>query len=336
MSHAGPGRPYLACVAQACFQCGASYVYILPGNKPLSRTGLDEPVPFEGSVVESSHIDEFIASQVPLLQKQIFDSTGFARFASGLFRGARCRVDLITTVSGPAIVMHFLPDSLPGTDVLNISREVLEFAGESSGIFLLCGKPGSGKTTTLASILQYINETTFKHIVWICDAGEYVLTPCKAFVNQIETGYLGHGCDLIERAAWLGADVIALDLQLDENLAWQAVRTAEMGASVFLALNASNTASGLENLANTVSSGSRREFIHRLSHVFSGALYQELIQGVESPVPAMEILVGTDPVRNLLREGRFLQITDLIAAGGKYRMQTLEADKKRLSGEGLI
>lgn len=336
MSHDGSGRSYLTGIARACFEHGASYVYIMPENKPLARIGLDQPVPFGDSPLEKTHIEEFLDSQVPSPHKEAFASTGFARFAFALCPGARCRVDLIMTVDGPSAVMHFLPDTLPGIDMLNVPGKVIEFAAASSGVFLICGKPRAGKTTTLASILQKINRTFFNHIVWICEASEYLLGPSRSFVNQIETGYLGKVFDVTQRAVWIGADVVALDIRIDENLAWQAVSAAERGASVLMVVPASDAVAGLENLANTVSSASRQEFAARLSRVFSGALYQELIQGVKSPVPAIEFLVGTEPVRNLLREGRFPRIKDLIAAGGKYGMKTLESSKQRLSDEGLI
>jgi twitching motility protein PilT len=308
----------------------------MPHHRPLAGIGLDEPVRLDLPAVEEHHIEEFLSSQVPTPHRQLFDSTGFARFGFHLCAGARCRVDLIMTVGGPALVMHFLPDPLPGPEELNTSEEVLDLVANGPGLFLICGKPRSGKTTTLASVLQYMNATSFRYIAWLCGAAEYLLAPGRAFVNQVETGHLMYGSGPVETAVWMGADVVALDLQVDDKLAWQAVLAAERGARVFMVLPACDTANGLQNLANTVNSDLRREFIARLSEVFGGALYQELVRGIKAPVAVMEILVGTDPVRNLLKEGKFAQLPDLIHAGGKYGMQTLEAARKRLSDEGLI
>lgn len=336
VSNAEPGKPYIYHVAEAGFRHGASYLYITMESRPFVRVGLQDLVPFGDSAINKGQVQEFIDRKAPAFHKKKFDSTGFARFAFPMGQGARCRVDLVSTVKGPSIALHMLPGELPGLDSLNLSRAVLDYACANSGIFLVCGKPRSGKTTTLASMLQQVNESSCKHVVWISEVAEYLLAPCKSFVNQIETAYLDDVCEMTAILAPMGADVIAFDLQAEEGLLWQAVLAAENGASVFLTTQCAGTTYGLEKLVNTVGSGLRREFASRLSQVFTGAVYQELVQGAGSPVPATEFLVGTQPVKNLLREGKFLQIQDLIAAGEKYGMETLEKSKRRLSGGGLI
>lgn len=324
-------------VAQTALEDGVSYLYVIRDSRPFARIGLNPPMPFGNSVITQRQIHEFIDSKVPTLQQQRLNSLGLARFAFSLNNGARCRVDVVRSVKGPALTMHMVPGVVPTLESVHLSEAIANFLDMDNGLLLVCGKPRSGKSTTLASIIHEINLACGKHIVWISDTAEYVFDSAISFVTQVDlSGFDGQDARPAGIISVLGPDVVALDLPLTEPVIRQAVLTAQNGAQVILALQCASTTNGLEMLVSTISEASRQEFLGKLSEVFQGAVYQELLQGTESIVPVTEVLVGIQPVKNLLRSGRISQIADMIPAGTKHGMETLETSKQRFSRKGLI
>ncbi len=324
-------------VAYTAFEHGASYLHVIRDSRPFARIGLNPPEPFGELVITQRQIHQFIDNNAPAFQQQHFDSFGFARFAFSLQKGARCRVDVVNSVKGPSLTMHMLHGTLPSLDSLHLAETVGNFKGMDKGLFLVCGKPRSGKSTTMASLVHEINLSQGKYILWISDTAEYLFDSNRSFVTQVDLSSLRKpdtkAADLIRV---LGPDVIALDIPLNEPIVRQAVLAAHNGSQVVLTTQCSSTAKGLEMVVNSVSSGLRQEFLDELSQVFQGAVYQELMQGTESIVPVTEVLIGIQPVKNLLRSGKISQIADMIPAGAKYGMETLESSKQCLSGKGLI
>ena len=126
----------------------------------------------------------------------------------------------------------------------------------------------------------------------------------------------------------MAPDVLVLDMLLSHNVLEQALVLAEAGAQVFLGVQSTGTVHGLEALTRAVNYDYRQDFRNRLSRVFESAVYLELVQGVTGIVPATEVLVGIEPVRNLLRDGKFSHISETIPTGGKYGICLLYTSRR--------
>lgn len=328
-------EPALWSILHEAMEHDVSYLYITGGSRPLARIGLGELEPLGDHPVSEGQILRFIDERVPEFQRRLMGSRGYARFVFSIGSGIRCRVDLIKTVKGQALIIHFVDETPPRPESLGLQEIIGELVDKKHGVFLICGRPRSGKSTVLASLAEEINRKSGKHIVWISHGAEYLFTPHMSFVFQIDIA--GHGIEEgVSNLLKMAPDVLVLDMLLSHNVLEQALVLAEAGAQVFLGVQSTGTVHGLEALTRAVNYDYRQDFRNRLSRVFESAVYLELVQGVTGIVPATEVLVGIEPVRNLLRDGKFSHISETIPTGGKYGMETLQKSKERLSAKGLI
>ncbi len=317
-------------------EINVSYLYIEKDSHPLVKVGLSELKPLVGFEVGEPDILEFINEKMPESHRDILSLKGYTRFAFIQAPGVRCRADVAITVNGPAIVIHIANEFPPNLESLGLAEVIGGFLCKGQGLFLVCSKPRSGKSTALASLVEKVNQTSSKHIVWISHATEYSFTPGMSFVCQFEICDIHHTGVAVPILSAVVPDIAVIDMLPNQEILEQSLWAAENGTQVFLAVQSTDTAHGLEALVNAVDANTRQDFRHRLSRVFRFAVYLELLQGINSIVPAAEVLSGTEPVKNLLKEGKFARIPETIPTGAKYGMETLEKSKQRLSAKGLI
>lgn len=323
-------------IVDAAAKSNVSYLYIARDSYPLAKVGLRELKPLAGFEVTEPQILEFINEKMPESHRHMFSLTGYARFAFAQAPGLRCRVDVAMTVKGPALVIHITDEIPPNLESLGLAEVIGEFPCKGQGVFLVCSKPRSGRSAALASLVEKVNQTSAKHIVWISQAAEYSFTPGMSFICQFEIPDIHHTGAAVPNLSAVVPDIAVVDMLPNQKILEQSLFVAENGAQVFLGVQSTDTAHGLEALVNAVDPNTRKDFRYRLSRVFRFAVYLELLKGIDNIVPAAEVLSGTEPVNNLLKEGKFARISETIPTGAKYGMETLEKSKERLSAKGLI
>jgi len=313
-----------------------SYLYVKRDSPILGRKAAGDLEVFQSRTVSQSQLDSFFSLQVPLPHRKVFDSQGYTRFMLITDKALRSRFDLIETTDGIAIISHILPDTPEDPECIGLGDAFGDFTATNGGLYFVCSKPRSGKSTALASLIAKINSQTSKHILWVSEGTEFLFEQSTSFVSQLEVN-VPDGAKLspIILETW-SPDVIATDMPLHGEFVEWLLRAAETGAKVFVCMQSPGTVYGLYTLVSRVDPDRRDDARHRLANVFERAVYIELIQGLNDIVPATEILVGIEPVRNLLREGKFEQVLDMIPAGSKYGMQTIEKSKSYLSKMELI
>lgn len=251
---------------------------------------------------------------------------------------SRFRVNVFLQRGSIGLAMRSIPYKIPSFAELGLPDVVERFVSLPQGLVLVTGPTGSGKSTTLASMIDYINMHRACHILTIEDPIEYVHTHKRSAVNQRE---VGEDTDSFPRALRSALredpDVLLVGEMRDLESIQIALTIAETGHLVFATLHTNDTGQAVDRIVD-VFPGERQDQIRiQLANSLSGIIHQRLIPRLHGGrVAAFEVLVATTPVRNLVREGKSRQLRNSVMTGQKEGMQTLEASLTALVRQGVI
>lgn len=267
-----------------------------------------------------------------------FDFEGEVDFSFSWQDRARFRGNAFRQRHSSALALRLIPFAIPSFEDLGLPNIVNKFVNLPLGLVLVTGPTGSGKSTTLASMIEYINTHRACHIVTIEDPIEYMHHHKKSAVNQRE---IGEDTVSFERALKSvlreDPDVLLLGEMRDLESIAAALTIAETGHLVFATLHTNDTAQALDRIVDVFPSDRRPQIQVQLAHVLEGVLYQRLLPRKDGGLVAgFEVMVGNHAVRNLVREGKTGQLRNVVATHQSEGMQTLESDLTRLVMEGAI
>jgi twitching motility protein PilT len=306
-------------------ECGASDLHLRAGTLPLIRLhGRLQPLP------EIDSPDGYEAALLDILtesQRQTFATRNDLDFAYEIPGIARFRVNLLRQHKGLGAVFRLLPSHLRALEELGLPPVVYSLARLEQGLVLVTGPTGSGKSTTLAAIIDYINQEHDKHIVTIEDPLEFIHPSKKSLVTQREVG-----AHTMSFAAALRAvlredpDIILLGELRDLETISLAITAAETGHLVFGTLHTRTAASTVDRLIDVFPPDQQGQIRTMLAETLKGVIAQQLLIRADGQgrVVAVEILVGTTALANLVREGKTYQIPSLIQTGRREGMQTMD------------
>jgi twitching motility protein PilT len=237
-----------------------------------------------------------------------------------------------------AVALRLIPIEIPSFEELGLPEIVETFVNLPYGLVLVTGPTGSGKSTTLASMIEYINRHRACHILTIEDPIEYVHQHQKSAVNQRE---IGDDADSFEHALRSALredpDVILVGEMRDLESIQIALTIAETGHLVFATLHTNDTAQALDRIIDVFPAERRAQIEVQLSGSLAGIIYQRLLPKPESGmVAAFEVLVANNAVRNLIREGKTRQLRNVITTSQSEGMHTLEMSLTDLVAAGTI
>ena len=276
---------------------------------------------------------------------QRMEELGEADFAYSVDDRMRFRVNLFKQKGDYAFVMRLLPVDMPKPEKLGLPNAVLDFVNLKRGIVLVTGETGSGKSTTLASLINIINETQQKHIITIEDPIEFVHHHKKSLINQRELGI-----DTMSFANALRAslredpDIILVGEMRDLETIQTALTAAETGHLVFSTLHTNSAPATIDRVVDVFPQGQQEQIRVQLANVIEGIVCQQLLPVREGNgrVAAFEVMVSTPAIRNLIRQGQSFQLTSQIQTGKKLGMQTMDDclfslfQKKKIFAEDAI
>ena len=253
--------------------------------------------------------------------------------------GSRSRVNVFFQQGRAAATLRLLSNEIPTLQQLSMPPVLTKLADEPRGLILVTGPTGSGKSTTLAAMIDHINKTRRDHIITIEDPIEYVYQGKQALIHQREVGE-----DVPSFAAALRSalredpDVILVGEMRDYETISAAVTAAETGHLVLSTLHTIGAAQTIDRIIDVCPTGAQNQIRGQLAAVLRGVITQQLLPlaGGQGRCAATEILVGTDAVANLIREGKCYQIPSVLQSGAALGMHSLNADLARLVSLGRI
>ena len=251
---------------------------------------------------------------------------------------SRFRVNAFNQSQGVGAVFRTIPSKILTMDDLGMGKVFKDIAKTPRGLVLVTGATGSGKSTTLAAILDYINSTRYDHILTIEDPIEFVHASKKCLVNQREVHRDTRSfSDALRAALREDPDIILVGEMRDLETIRLALTAAETGHMVFGTLHTSSAAKTVDRIIDVFPSEEKSMVRSMLSESLQAVVSQTLLKkNSGGRVPAHEILIGTPAIRNLIREDKVAQMYSAIQTGNALGMQTLDQSLKALVNQGLI
>ena len=253
--------------------------------------------------------------------------------------GVRTRINLFRQQGSLSAAIRLLAEGIPDLEDLHLPTVVATFPDYRSGIVLVTGETGSGKSTTLAAILNRINHTRPAHIITLEDPIEYVYTPDKCVINQRQVG-----TDTASYADGLRAilredpDVILIGEMRDLNTIETALTAAETGHLVFATLHTNSAADSIDRMVNVFPEGQQRQIRLQLSTTLRAVISQQLLprKSGRGRAAACEIMVVNSAIKNLIREGKTPQMESFIAMNGQNGSILMDAALQKMVREGTV
>ena len=316
----------------------ASDLHLFADTFPVFRV-MGKLVPYEASgVVSSSALMGHITNIMSPNQKEVFLNEleiDFSVVVSGEFR---FRANAYFQRGTPAISLRYIPNIIPTIDSLGLPDICHAFTKLKQGLILVTGPTGSGKSTTVASILDEINTTRTEHIVSIEDPIEFLHLNKKSIISQRELGG--------DTKSWSNAlksvlrqdpNIVYIGEMRDAETIAAAMTVAETGHLVFATLHTNSASQTIERVVDSFPEEQQSLVVLQLSMVLEAVLSQRLIPSLDNKrIVATEILTATPAVRNNIREGKSFQIDNVIQTSGDLGMKLLEQSLADLVNRNLV
>ena len=318
-------------------QNDASDLHLSAGSPPIIRSsGLLKRV--KADPLSSDDIRTMLYSVMTEDQRAEYEKNMEIDFAIALGEKARFRVNGFTTRLGSSAVFRTIPTEVPMMSDLGLPPVMKRFAELEKGIILITGPTGSGKSTTLASMINHINLHMSKHILTIEDPVEFFHKSQKSLINHREVGTDTNSfARALKSALREDPDVILVGEMRDYETISLALTAAETGHLVFATLHSNSAAKTIDRVIDVFPTGDKEMVRAMLASSLQGVVAQTLLRKPEGGrVGAFEILVGTNAVRNLIRENQIPQMYSMMQTGSRYGMITMEDCVNDLLEEGII
>lgn len=316
----------------------ASDLHLTVGRPPTLRvSGVLMQLPLACLVPEDT---ESLARSI--LQPQhlrMFQERGEVDLSYSVRDLARYRVNVYRQRGSVAIALRVIPEKVPTIEELGLPPILKNLTERPSGIVIITGPAGSGKSTTLAAMVDQINTSRALHIVTLEDPIEYLHEHKMSIVNQREIAYDTKSFVSGLRAALReDPDVILVGEMRDLETIATAISAAETGHLVLATLHTPGAAQTVDRILDVFPSHQQDQIRVQLSMTLQAIVAQRLLTRADGQglVVATEVLVAVPALRNLIREGKSHQIDSVIQTGAKYGMHTMESDLRRLFERGLI
>lgn len=319
-------------------QNGASDLHLSPGQPPINRLH-GELVRINETALTADDIRHMIYAIMSEQQRSVFEENMEIDFAVTFSQDVRFRVNAFTTRNGPAAVFRTIPSKIPTLEQLQPPAILKKLCELERGIILVTGPTGSGKSTTLAAMINHINENSARHIITVEDPVEFYHTSKKSLVNHRELGSDTKSfARALKSALREDPDVILVGEMRDHETIALALTAAETGHLVFGTIHSNSAAKTIDRIIDVFPGEDKDMVRSMLSSSLQAIVTQTLLKRADGKgrVAAHEILVGTNAVRNLVRENQIAQIYSMIQVGMRAGMQTMEDTVRALRDMGTV
>jgi twitching motility protein PilT len=304
----------------------ASDLHLIAGNEPRMRLrGTLEVIDGYGAI-EEQELRVMMRELTSEAQWGQYEEELELDFAYGILGVGRYRANYFNQASGAAAVFRLIPEQVASLKDLSMPAAVEKLAHLRSGLVLVTGPTGAGKSTTLASIIDLINETYDKHIITIEDPIEFVHKPKLATISQREVGTHTKSFESALRGAIRQNPDVILVGEMRGREVELAIMAAEMGALVFGTLHTNSATKTIDRLIDIFPTDQQEQIRISLAEALAGVVSQILIPTADGKgrVSAVEILMKTSALPNIIREGNTPQLLTVIQGGKSHGMQTMD------------
>ncbi|HVT05729.1 MAG TPA: type IV pilus twitching motility protein PilT [Thermoanaerobaculia bacterium] len=316
---------------------GASDFHMTVGRPPMLRvSGSMESIRYR-TLLET----DFTEMMKPICPPRLWEEYvigGDADYSYEITGVARYRVNMFRQQRGAGAVFRIIPSKIMTIEQLGLPDQVRRVAALRSGLVLVTGPTGSGKSTSLAAIIDLINETRNLHIITIEDPIEFVHPNKKCVVHQREIGsHAKSFAEALKAAGREDPDLILVGEMRDLETIAMALSAAEKGTLVFGTLHTNNAAKTMDRIINVFPAGEQEGIRNVLGETIRAVVAQQLLPKVGGGrVAALEILFGSPALSNIIREGKTVQITSMIQTGIREGMVDMDTSIRRLFEEKKI
>ncbi len=330
---------YIHDVLDIAMERGASDIHITVGLPPMLRIdGELEPIG-DTSSLDSEDTKRIVQSVSPDRHMKSLEEAGSADFAYEYVDENRFRVATFKHQKNMGMVMRHIPNHIFGFDDLGLPATLKDLCAQPRGLILVTGPTGSGKTTTLATFIDYINETYPYHIVTIEDPIEFRFEHKQSVITQREKGVdVLSFSDGLRSALRMDPDVMLVGEMRDRETIGAAITAAETGHLVFGTLHTNSASQTINRIIDTFPKEEQAQVRSQLSVTLSAVVSQTLCPRKDESgrIAAFEVMLATSGIRNLIRERKEQNIPSAIQTGGSMGMQTMDQHLKELYQYGKI
>ena len=316
---------------------GASDLHLSAGLAPRMRVD-GEVLPLDWPVLSATQVADLLSPILHKHQQKDFETSLETDFSFDLPGVARFRANVFCQHRGLGAVFRAIPSRVQSLEALGLGDIFRRIAELPRGLVLVTGATGSGKSTTLAAMVDYLNSTRQQHILTLEDPIEFVHEPRKALISQRQVHRDTHSFSTALRSALReDPDVILVGELRDLETIRLALTAAETGHLVFGTLHTTSAAKTVDRLVDVFPAGEKAMVRSMLSESLQAVVSQVLVRKIGGGrVAAHEIMLGTPAIRNLIREDKVAQMVSAIQTGGALGMKTLDMSLKALVSEGVI
>ncbi len=304
----------------------ASDLHLSTGNQPMLRIH-GELVRVDSPPLESDDLKALVYEIAPEMKIKHFEETGDVDFGYEFTGVARFRANFLNQKNGIAAVFRLIPSKVLSVEDLGLPPVMKRFANLKKGLVLVTGPTGSGKSTTLAAIIDYANLHRKDHIITVEDPIEFVHRSQQCLVNHREVGvHTKSFASALRGALREDPDIILVGEMRDLETIELALTAAATGHLVFGTLHTSSAAKTIDRIIDVFPTNQQNQVRAGLSESLKGVIAQNLFKRIDKPgrCAALEILVCDSPIANLIREGKTHQIPGMMQVGKKKGNQPLD------------
>ena len=326
-------------ILEKAVQANASDIFIVAGL-PVTFKVKGEQIRMDGETLYPDAISELVDEiyEVSKRERTNIDAHLDDDFSMAISSLGRFRINIFRQRGSLAAVIRIIKFGLPDPEKLHIPESVLSLADSRRGLVLVTGAAGTGKSTTLACMIDRINRSTPCHIITMEDPIEYIHRHDKAIVSQREIfidtpGYL----ESLRSALRESPDVILLGEMRDYDTISAALTAAETGVLLFSTLHTSSATNTINRIIDVFPASQQHQIKVQLAQILSGIVCQQLVPLKDGgQIPVFEVMKNTHAIQNMIRENNLHQIDNAMQSGAADGMYTMDSSLLRLYRKGLI
>lgn len=323
---------------QTLHELQGSDLHLASENSPMVRV-FGEVLALPMPPLKTAEIHQMLKEISNENDYETFMKTGDIDFAYAIQGYSRYRVNFYKECRGIAATFREIPVTIQNLESLGMPKALQELTLLPKGLVLVTGPTGSGKSTTLAALIDYANSMRRAHIITIEDPIEFIHASRKSLINQREIKTHTRSFATALRAALReDPDILLVGEMRDKETIALALEAAETGHLVFATLHTISAAKTIDRIIDVFEAAEQPQIRSSLSESIQAVISQTLLKTADGNgrVPALEVLMATPPVRNLIRENKTYQIPNVLQTSRAQGMNTLDDDIERLLNEGLI